>query len=45
MLTLMLVLLIDYWEELGLISKHYKNCAITFSIDGLKDTNHIQSFY
>ncbi len=31
----------DYWTELGLISKHYKNCAITFSIDGLKDTNHI----
>lgn len=32
---------LDTWIALGKLSKEYKNLVFNFSIDGLKDTNHI----
>ena len=31
----------DFWNELGLLSKTYRNFRVIFSIDGLEDTNHL----
>ena len=31
----------DVWHELGVITKSNNNSSVTFSIDGLQDTNHI----
>ena len=31
----------DVWHELGVITKLNENSSVTFSIDGLQDTNHI----
>lgn len=32
---------VNWWSQFGRLSKQYGNITVTFSVDGLEDTNHI----